>query len=379
MSSIQRKKLLIVLYATIVLISTAFGAGMTLIPVYAEGLGAGILELGYTGALAAGGYTVMTILSGLLLDRYEKIRLYLAFNLFTTGALTFLFFTRSLDGVLFARALIGFTGGAFWTSAGTVTADLAPKDHLAFAIGRYNLSWIIGFVIGPFFGGFISDVFGYNTLWLFLIGITMVANALIGFLLVPGIRLKSSANEIRFDFPAVKQLKYAYLAMIPYALGLGLYFAIIPGYLAESGVSASVIGVLIAASGAIKGVGFFYSEKIIALGPWKGLLTGAILLSMSLLWIGYSATGWAYLFPLLLYGASNGIIEPIILDYLARNSPKDSLGTTMGVYEGIYGASTCISPLAAGLIGTYSSPVTIYIILSMVSLFIIPVARKLRI
>ncbi len=44
---------------------------MTLIPVYAENLGAGILELGYIGALAAAGYTVMTILSGLLLDRYE--------------------------------------------------------------------------------------------------------------------------------------------------------------------------------------------------------------------------------------------------------------------------------------------------------------------
>ncbi|TRO56045.1 hypothetical protein E2P71_02155, partial [Candidatus Bathyarchaeota archaeon] len=70
----QMNKPLRYLYPVIFLIASAIGTTMLMSPVYAEGLGADYMSLGIMGALHAGGYTVMTIITGLLMDRYEKIR-----------------------------------------------------------------------------------------------------------------------------------------------------------------------------------------------------------------------------------------------------------------------------------------------------------------
>jgi MFS family permease len=372
-----RKGLLRLLYLSIFLVATAIGTPMMLASVQVERLGATLLDIGLMGTASAVAYTVTTLIAGALLDRFEKVRLYLAFNVFTAGCLAYLVFSRDVGQIFIARVLIGFAGGAFWAAAGAVTADIAPPDLLTQAIGRYNLSWILGFVIGPFAGGWVADTYGYPFLWTLLTGVMVVALMVNG-VMVPKIRLETESKKIKFDFSAVASLKWAYITMIPYALGLGIYFYILPGYMAEKGLTATAIGFLLALDSAVKGVGFYYSEKIEGIGMKRGMLVGSIGLAVSLAGVAYATTELGFLGPLILFGAANGIIEPIIMNLIAHGSPRGSLGATLSFYEFMYGAFTCVSPVVAGYLSQLYPVSTTYVALGLITLLIIPFSSKLR-
>ncbi len=377
LSGDSRSGLLRLLYASVFLVATAIGTPMMLAPVQAERLGATLFDIGIMGTAAAVAYTLMTLVAGALLDRFEKVRLYLAFNVLTTGALVFLALASDVGQVFWGRVLIGLVGGAFWAAAGAVTADMAPPHLLTHAIGRYNLSWILGFVFGPFIGGWVADTYGYQALWTLLTG-AMVAALAINAVIMGRIRLSSDSKEIRFDFSAVSGLRWAYLTMIPYALGLGIYFYILPGYMAERGISATAIGFLLALNSAVKGVGFYNSERIVGFGVKRGMLVGSVGLAMSLIGVAYASTELEFLGPLIIFGAANGVIEPLILDFIVHGSPRGSLGATMGFYEFMYGAFTCLSPLVAGYMSQLYPLSATYVGLGLITLLIIPTSARLR-
>ena len=296
MSSEDRRGLLRLLYVSVFLVATAIGTPMMLAAVQAENLGATLLEIGLMGTAAAAVYTVMTLVAGALLDRFEKVRLYLAFNVISTACLVYFIFVTDVQQMFIARILIGVAGGAFWAAAGAITADLAPPELLTHAIGRYNLSWILGFVIGPLAGGWIADSYGYATLW-GMLTVFMLAGLAVNVVMARRIRLESGSDVIKFDFSAVGSLKWAYITMIPYALGLGIYFYILPGYMAERGLSATIIGFLLALNSAVKGVGFFYSERVVALGVRRGMLAGSVTLALSLIGVAYASSALDFLLP----------------------------------------------------------------------------------
>ena len=373
----DRRGLLKLLYVSVFLVATAIGTPMMLASVQAEELGATLLDIGLMGTAAAVVYTIMTLIAGSLLDRFEKIRLYLAFNVFNVACLAYFALVGNIQQVFIGRVLIGFAGGAFWAAAGAITADLAPPELLTQAIGRYNLSWLLGFVIGPLAGGWIADSYGYPFLWALLTGVMLVALIVNGMML-PKISLEVQSKEIKFDFSAVGTLKWAYITMIPYALGLGIYFYILPGYMAKIGLSATVIGILLAIDSAVKGVGFYYSERVVGFGMKKGILIGSIGLAISLIGVAYASTDLEFLWPLILFGASNGIIEPLIANYIAHGSPRGSLGATMSFYEFMYGAFTCVSPIAAGYISQQYPVSMTYIALGLITLLIVPFSTKMR-
>ena len=377
LSDESRTGLLRLLYLSVFLVSTAIGTPMMLASVQVERLGATLLDIGFMGTASAVAYTVTTLIAGAFLDRFEKVRLYLVFNIFTTGCLTYLVFSGDVGQIFIARVLIGFAGGAFWAAAGAVTADIAPPDLLTQAIGRYNLSWILGFVLGPFAGGWVADNYGYPFLWTLLTGVMMVA-LIVNCVMVPKIRLETESKKIKFDISAVASLKWAYITMIPYALGLGIYFYILPGYMAEKGLTATAIGFLLALDSAVKGVGFYYSEKIVGIGMKSGMLVGSIGLAISLVGVAYASTELEFLGPLILFGAANGIIEPIIMNFIAHGSPRGSLGATLSFYEFMYGAFTCVSPVVAGYLSELYPISTTYLALGLITLLIIPFSSKLR-
>ena len=377
MSGGDRRELLRLLYASCFLVATAIGTPMMLASVQAEKLGATLLDIGLMGTAAAAAYTAMTLFAGALLDRFEKVRLYLAFNIFSALCLIYFAFANDIGQVFIGRVLIGLAGGAFWAAAGAVTADLAPPELLTHAIGRYNLSWILGFVLGPLAGGWIADSYGYPTLWALLTGVMFIALVVNGMML-PKIRLESQSDVIKFDFSAIGSLKWAYITMIPYALGLGIYFYILPGYMAEKGISVTIIGILLALDSAIKGVGFYYSERVVSAGMKKGMLIGSIGLAASLIGVAYASSALDFLLPLIIFGAANGIIEPLIANYIAHGSPRGSLGATMSFYEFMYGAFTCVSPIAAGYISQLYPVSATYIGLGLITLLIIPTSARLK-
>ena len=267
----ERRGLLRSLYLTIFLISTAYGTITFLLPVYAESLGATYIELGLLGSIGSVVYTVMTLITGLMLDRFEKVRFFLVFTAF--GAIVpVLFSLTSRVPELFAlRGLLGVASAAFWVTASTLTADLSPPEELTKSVVRYNVSWISGFVAGPILGGIVSDRYGFPALFVLVATLILPSVLLIATRLRGRVTFRVVSGGIWKGFTSLRPIALAYITIIPYAIVLGIYMAILPGHMGVLGISASAIGLLLTMTNAVRGLGFLSSERWVRWGTRRSL------------------------------------------------------------------------------------------------------------
>jgi len=369
--------LLSVLYVTIFLTATGLGTASFMLPVYATSLGANYVDLGLMGAFRNVVYTVMTLTVGYLLDRFERVRIYVGF-MFVGVAVVALFGVMTRVPLLIAwSSLLGLVSAAFWVTASTLTANISPPERLSQSMGRYNLSWILGFVVGPTAGGYISETYGYQTLFLSLSTLIVASIAVILWKIRPAITLRNRSAPRGFSLAPLRGLALAYLTLIPFTCILGIYMAIMPGYLKLVGLAPALVGLLLTMTNGVRGVGFFNAERFITWGTRRSVSLASLLLFSGMLIFSYASSTIEYAFPLILYGAAAGIMTPLMLDYIAKRCDKESLGAAMGLHEGVYGVGMCLGPMVGGAIAEVWGPPLLYRLLAALALTMLPLAYLL--
>jgi MFS family permease len=374
----ERRRLLRSLYLTIFLISTAYGTITFLLPVYAEGLEATYIELGLLGSIGSVVYTVMTIFTGLMLDRFERVRFYLVFTGFGAMVAVLFSFTSQVPELFPLRGLLGVVSAAFWVTASTLTADISPPDELTKSVVRYNVSWISGFVAGPILGGLISDRYGFSALFILVATLIIPSVFLIVTRLSGRVTLRAVTGGIWKGLTSLRSLAIAYITLIPYAIVLGIYMAILPGHMGVLGISASAIGLLITMTNAVRGLGFLSGERWVKWGTWRSIWISSILMSGALYMVSTSNTILEFALPLALFGFAGGIITPVLLDYIAHGSQSEALGAAMGLHEFVYGVGMSLGPIAGGAIAEAYNPSILYMILAALVLLILPLSLGLK-
>ncbi len=372
MDDAERRSILRVLYATIFLTSTGLGTCTFLLPVYAETIGATYTQLGLIGAVGNLVYTAVTLAAGGALDRYEKIKLYTGFTVL--GAIVMILFSlaNTIPEIIAVRGLLGAAAASFWVGASTLTGVISPRDELTRSLGRYNMAWIMGFTIGPYLGGLISTRYGYDVFFISLAGVVSVSIGLILSSIRGSVELKNETHQEKTSLSELQPLLRSYITLIPFTMVLGIYMAIIPGHMKTVGLSASLIGLLITITNGTRGCVFFNVERLVQWGTWRSLLLASTLLAASMFLVRNAFTGIGFAIPLIFYGLGSGIVTPIALDVISKRTPEKLRGTAMGVHEGVYGVGMCLGPLIGGAIADIYGASTLYSILILVSLLILP-------
>jgi MFS family permease len=372
MEDVERHNILKVLYATIFLTSTGLGTCTFLLPVYAQTLGATYTDLGLIGAVGNIFYTFFTLATGYTLDRYEKIKLYTGFTICGAAIMSLFSLANSIPQIIVVRGLMGAASAMFWVSASTLTAEISPKRELTRSLGRYNLSWIMGFTVGPYLGGLITISYGYVTFFLASAGIILVSLVLILFKIRGKIHLTRVITQEKVSIGELKPLALSYLTLLPFTMVLGIYMAIIPGHMKVVGLTASIIGLLLTITNGIRGTFFFNVERFVRWGTWKSLLLASSFLALSMFLVRSGQTALGFGIPLIFYGAGSGIVTPVVLDFISKRTPSRLRGTAMGMHEGTYGVGMFFGPLIGGAIADAYSAFTLYSLLVIVSLLVLP-------
>jgi MFS family permease len=319
----------------------------------------------------------MTLTVGYLLDRFERIRIYISFMIIGVAVVALFGVMTQVALLILWSSLLGLVSAAFWVTASTLTANISPQDRLSQSMGRYNLSWILGFVVGPTAGGFISDAYGFQALFLCLASIITVSVAVIFLRIRPVITLRNRSDSKGFSLAPLRGLVLAYLTLIPFTCILGIYMAIMPGYLKLVGLTPALVGLLITMTNGVRGVGFFNAERFIAWGTRRSVSLASLLLFAGMLVFSFASSTLEYALPLVLYGTAAGIMTPLILDYIAKRCDKGSLGAAMGLHEGVYGVGMIIGPMAGGTIAEIWGPPLLYRLLAVLALMMLPLAYML--
>jgi MFS family permease len=171
----------LVLYRAINAIGT--GNLFSFFPLLAASLGASPTEIG---VLLSSRILIMTVLQGpfgILVDRFDKIKLILLSGGASAVFMLLIPFAHTFIELLVLGLLIGVTWAVIMPAVTALGAEYGRESGMASVLSTVNMGFSIGMIIGPITSGLIQDAFDLPSVFFFG-GFTAVGGVLIFYLLV---------------------------------------------------------------------------------------------------------------------------------------------------------------------------------------------------
>ncbi len=351
---------LAIVFATVLLDLVGFGIVIPLLPLYAQGFGAGPVTVAALLAV----YSAMQFLFapwwGRVSDRHGR-RPVLLVGLFGSAASYAL--CGAAGGVatlLAARALGGFMGANVGVAQAYV-ADVSPPEGRARAMGMIGAAFGLGFILGPALGGALAG-FGPAVPFFAAAALTL-ANALLALRLLP----ESLPASARAAAPAsaglvarLRTLKGSAGAPVrtPYAAGflLTLAFAAAEGTLslwarARWGMGPREVAILFTYLGVVSVVaqGWGVARLTRRLGERRTAMVGLGVLAAGMAALAAAPSLAALALALAALAFGQGMASPSLSSWVSRAGGPAEQGRLLGVHQSLGALARVAGPLAGGL------------------------------
>ncbi len=313
---------------------SAFAIGTTefvivgLIPTIAASLGvsvpsAGLLVSLYALGVAAGA-PVLTALTG----RVPRKQLLLGLMaLFTVGNLV-AWMVPGYEALMAARVLTGLAHGVFFSIGSTIATSLVPKEKAASAIALMFTGLTVALVTGVPLGTFIGQTLGWQTTFLAvsLLGVIAFAGS---WVLVPNNIANSKPASLLAQLSVLKKPRLL-LVYAMTALGYGgtfIAFTYLAPILQEvSGFSAASVSLVMLVYGVSVAFGNIWGGKLAdRKGPIRALQIVFTLLALVLFVFTFTAANpWLALTTILAWGAVAFGNVPGLQVYVVQRAERDA-------------------------------------------------------
>lgn len=313
---------------------SAFAIGTTefvivgLIPTIAASLHVSLPSAGMLVSLYALGVAIgAPVLTALSSRLPRKTLLLTLMALFTLGNL--LAWQAPAYGTLaIARVLTGLTHGVFFSIGSTIATSLVPRQKAASAIALMFSGLTVALVTGVPLGTFIGQTFGWQTTFLAVSGLGLIALAG-SWLLVPDNIARTAPTSLLGQFSVLGKPRLL-LVYAMTALGYGGSFIAFT-YLAPmleqvSGFKASATGVLMLVYGISVAVGNVWGGRLAdRKGPVQALQIIFAGLALALVLLALTASSqWLVVLTILLWGAvAFGNVAGLQL-YVVQQAQRDA-------------------------------------------------------
>jgi MFS transporter, DHA2 family, multidrug resistance protein len=286
--------------ATLILTLATFMEGLDItiahvaLPKIASGLGVSLDEAGWsTGAYLIANATIVPI-SAWLATYLGRKRYYMICVVFFTISSFFCAFAQSLEVLVFFRILQGLSGGGLAASEQAIISDITPPDQLGRTFSVYAFAAMLGPICGPTVGGFISDNFGWQ--WIFLINIPVGIVSLI----LTGVFVKESAQAVERTQKLKKEKsKVDFVGILSFICGIASFELFLHEGPKEGWFNSQYVTVLgiISALSLIIGVTWEYYQDKPAIDVSLFKHRHFTIISVLFVLSGSISTGAVFLFP----------------------------------------------------------------------------------
>jgi len=149
-----------------------FGATQTFVPVLMERFSLGrIGTFFFAWSLAA---VSMRVLLGRASDRYGRRRVIVPSMSMMSLALLLLSFLRTPGGIVLVGVIFGMAQGLLYPTMNALVADWSSPGNIGRTQSLFSGSYSLGISSSAFFFGSIAEHYGYTTMFLVALGITLV-------------------------------------------------------------------------------------------------------------------------------------------------------------------------------------------------------------
>lgn len=374
-----------------------FAAFGPILPYYIEYLGVtGDAVATWSGVISAAPSFAMAIMGpiwGALSDRHGR-KVMVERAMFGGSALTlFMGFVGSVEQLTALRFFQGALTGTVAAST-TLVASMTPEERLGETLGKLQLAIFLGVTVGPLFGGFAADTFGYRTVFWMTSAFLLIGGLIIllgveeNFEPVPtGDRepfWRNIGSDLNFAFT---QSSLGLVLMVHFAMRVGRRFPtpILPLFVEELlpgsealGSASGLLTTIIGGAGAISSplLGRFADRY----GGRPVLLACTLIGGVALIGQGMARSYTVLLITQVLLGLVIGGILATVSAYVGRAVPKERSGMAYGLDTTAVALANSAGPFAGGWLARWFSLQTPFLLggalMLLASLGVLQLPRK---
>jgi len=252
--------------------------------------------------------------SGKLTDRWGRVPV-MAIGSIVCFVCGFLYpILSSVAGFFFLRLVHGFSTGFKPTATAAYIADIIPQNRWGEALGMHGLAFAIGSAIGPAIGSYIAKDYGIDFMFY-----CSSAFALLSILIV--IRMKETlADKRKFSLSMLRinrgeiiewrAVPAGVVTLLSYS-GYGVILTLIPDWSDHLGIGNKGLffTAYTLASISIRFISGKVSDRY---GRIRVMYVGIVIISISLLLLGWGNSVNGLILGAIVYGIGSGILSPAV-------------------------------------------------------------------
>lgn len=151
----------------------------SILSLFIADLGASKTQIGMIFTVGSVGGAITAPAFGKIADKAGSKRTLLASMVLFAATFLLYSLARSLLDMYVIQVLEGAAWSALGVSGVALVTDAVPRDRKGEAIGVYNMTWYLGWIVGPGLGGFLSDTLGFRKTFLLCFVLILIGIALI--------------------------------------------------------------------------------------------------------------------------------------------------------------------------------------------------------
>jgi DHA1 family multidrug resistance protein-like MFS transporter len=334
------------------------------LPLFVRELGVTSIEetSKWSGLVFAGPFFVSLFLSSLwgnLGDKYGRKLMMIRATFGLAIAQIIIGFSQDINQLFIGRLLQGGLSG-FLPAAMALIASNTPEEKTGYALGVLQSSTAAGTVLGPLFGGIISDFLSFRAVFFVVAGLLFVVGFAIIFFVKEDKREKSKSNftlldNWRFVLLDKKILIPAILIMLT-SLGISFVRPIFVLFVETLEINKNYLPTITGALYSIVGVfsvfsAYWWGKKVATFGLQKSIVIASILTAIMYL-LHSVITNPYYLIPVrTVLGFAYGALMPLLFTRISNNVNKDRRGGVLGIGSSFQVMGNLIGPLLGGYAG----------------------------
>ena len=336
--------------------SSMLGAGIVvpLLPLYAEGMGATGLWLGFIFASFAISRTLVTPFFGRLSDRKGR-KLLLVIGLFTYALISFTYvLATEVYQLVLIRLVHGVSGAMILPIAQAYIGDLSPEGEEGKWMGYSNAAFFSGFGFGPLMGGVLAAQWGMNLAFITM-GVFNLIAFFIAIILLPRSDLRKSATALSFSFMDMRRsstMVGLFSFRLAIALGRSSFFTFLPLLAATRlGLPANLIGLLIAVHVLLMSMLGIVGGRMADIFNRRVLVGIGSIVIFSYLFLVPLAPGFGPLLALCILGSiGSAIATPSVMALTVEEGRKYGMGSAIAAITMAMSIGMAVGPIMTGAI-----------------------------
>lgn len=347
---------------------------LPVLPVYIEDAGATTQQVG----VVMGSFAIGLLLSRTKLGRladYRGRKLVVLIGTLVAGLAPLAYpLGHSLTSLMVIRAFHGICLAAFTTGYSALVVDLSPPKQKGELIGYMSMVTPIGLSLGPAWGGFLSSVANYTTVFI-LSGSFGLASFLLTLQVTESRKFKT--NQLQqgrklqrsiWELMGNRGLRIPAAVMMQVGIVFGTIIAFVPLYIREANVELNPGLFYTAAALASFTMRAITGKASDCYGRGLFISSGIVFYLLSMIMLSFAQTPEMFVLSGALEGAGGGIVIPIMVALMSDRSSADERGQFYAFCIGGFDLGIAIAGPILGSLSGFLSYRGIYLISAALAL-----------